>query len=281
MEDAVQAGAMTSMNSFVIPLGIVFALIIGAPEQESRSTESQETMKQQAHDEYERHKQSAIRINELARRIHSEADASAVVSEIAGIFARELPPAWASGSIRQRVAHAEYESVRNPVTLIPERRIVDVWNQYVKEIGAADEAIVSVAEIHNMRDGSYTVAQSMWARGQQTIWTMPNVYALGSDGKVADGCRALEALRLIHDLDGLFQNLRGARARLQRGIVLSEEVKKRVGEPNPQPHGIVRLEARVDTSPIRPAERSYVQEHGSVAYAQLIARLFEELFPTE
>ena len=119
-------------------LGLVFALIIGAPQQDSGSTESQATMKQQAHDEYERHKQSAIRINELARRIHSEADASAVVSEIAGLFAKELPPAWASGSIRQRVANAEYESVRNPVTLIPEQRIVDVWNQYVKEIGAPD-----------------------------------------------------------------------------------------------------------------------------------------------
>ena len=230
---------------------------------------------------YEQHKQAAIRINELAGRIYAEADASAIVSEIAGLFAKELPPTWASSSIRQRVAHAEYEAVGNSAKLIPEQRIVDVWNQYVKEIGAPDEAIVSVAEIHNMRDGSYTVAQLMWTRGQQTIWTMPNVYAVGPDGKVAEGCRALEALRVIHDLDGLFQNLRGARDRLQRGIVLSEEVTKRVGEPNPQPHSIARLEAHLDTSPIRPAERRYVQEHGSVPYAQLIAHLFEELFPPQ
>ena len=100
---------------------------------------------------------------------------------------KELPSAWASGSIRQRVAHAEYEAARNPARLIPEERIVDVWNQYVKEIGAPDEAIVSVAEIHNMRDGLFTVAQLMWARGHQTIWTMPNVFALGGDGKVSDG----------------------------------------------------------------------------------------------
>jgi hypothetical protein len=281
MEIAVQAGARTSMHSFVIPLGIVFALISGAPQQESRSTESQETMKQQAHDEYERHKQSAIRINELAGRIRSEADASAVVSEIAGLFAEALPPAWASGSIRQRVAHAEYRSVRNPATLVPEQRIVDVWNQYVKEIGGPAEAIVSVAEIHNMRDGSFTVAHLMWARGNQTIWTMPNVFALGPDGKVADGCRALDAIRVIHDLDGLFQNLRGARDRLQKGVVPSEEIKKRVGNPNAQPHGTVRLEAHADTNPIRPAEQRYVQEHGSLAYDQLLARLFDELFPRE
>ena len=281
MEIAVQAGAMTNMHSFVIPLGIVFALISGAPQQESRSTESQETMKHQAHDEYERHKQSANRINELVGRIQSEADASTVVSEIAGLFAKELPPAWASGSVRQRVAHTEYRSVRNSATLVPEQRIVDVWNQYVKEIGAPDEAIVSVAEIHNMRDGSFAVAQLMWARGNQTIWTMPNVFALGPDGKVADGCRALDAIRVIHDLDSLFQNLRGARYRLQKGVVPSEEIRKRVGNPNAQPHGTVRLEAHADTNPIRPAEQRYVQEHGSLAYDQLLARLFDELFPRE
>jgi hypothetical protein len=230
---------------------------------------------------YEQHKQAAIRINELAGGIRSEADASSFVSEIAGLFVNELPPPWASRSIRQRVAHAEYEAARNPATLIPEQRIVDVWNQYAREIGAPDEAIVSVAEIHNMRDGSYTVAQLMWARGTQTIWTMPNVYALGPDGKVANGSRALEALRVIHDLDDLFQNLRGARDRLQKGVVPSEEVKKRVGEPNSQPRGTVRIEAHADTNPVRPAERRYVQEHGSVAYDQLLARLFDELFPAD
>lgn len=238
-------------------------------------------MKQQAHEEYERYKQAAIRINELAGRIQSEADANAVVSEIAGFFATELPPAWDSSIIRQRVAHAEYEAVRNPATLIPEQRIVDVWNQYVKEIGAPAKAIVSVSEIHNMRDGSFTVAQLMWARGHQTIWTMPDVFALGPDGKVADGFRALDAIRVIHDLHDLFQNLRGARDRLQKGIVPSEEIKKRVGDPNARPHGSVRLEAHADTNPVRPAEQRYVQEHGSAAYAHLLARLFDELFPRE
>jgi len=268
--------AVTVMYSFVIAI----ALIVAVPQQ-GESTESQAMMKQQAHDEYEQHKQAAIRINELAGRIQSENDASALLSEIAGLFAKELPPAWASGGIRQRVAHAEYEAARNPATLIPEQRIVDVWNQYVREIGAPDEAIVSAAEIHNMRDASFTVAQLMWARGNQTIWTMPNVFALGLDGKVADGCRALDAIRVIHDLESLFQNLRGARDRLRKGIVPSEEIKKRVGDPNAQPHGTVRLEAHADTNPIRPAEQRYVQEHGSVAYDQLLARLFDELFPAE
>ena len=61
----------------------------------------------------------------------------------------------------------------------------------------------------------------------------------------------------------------------------SEEVKKRLGEQNPQPRTSARFEAHVDTNPIRPAEQRYVQEHGSAAYAQLIARLFDDLFPSE
>lgn len=260
----------------MIPLA--FVLLLAALPQDA-STASPATMPQRTTNEYERHKQTAIRINQRAGRINSEADASAVVSEIAGLFAKELPPAWAGTGIRQRVAHAEYETVHNPATLISEQRIADVWNQYVREIGAPDEAIVSVAEIHNMRDGSFTVAQLMWARGNQTIWTIPNVYALGPDGKVAYGCRALDAIRVIHDLENLFQNLRGARDRLRSGIVLSDETKKRVAQP--QPHGTVRLEAHADTNPIRPAEQRYLQEHGSLAYDQLLARLFGDLFPPD
>jgi hypothetical protein len=86
---------------------------------------------------------------------------------------------------------------------------------------------------------------------------------------------------VIHDLDDLFQNLRGARDRLQKGVVPSEVIKKRMGDPNAQPHGTVRLETHADTNPVRPAEQRYVREHGSVAYGQLLVRLFDELFPRE
>ena len=229
---------------------------------------------------YEQHKQAAIRINDLAGQIHSEADASAIVSELATMFAKEVPPAWASAGIRDRIAQAEYQAVSDPAKLIPEQRVAEVWNQYVKEIGGPDEAIVSAAEIHNMRDASYTSAQLMWARGFQTIWTMPNLFALGPDGKVADGCRPLEALRVIHDLEGLFQNLRIARDRLQKGIVASEQIKKSTGAQDPPAHSKAQLVAHSDTNPIRPAERRYAQEHSSATYYLLLTRLFDELFPT-
>ncbi|MDQ1389282.1 MAG: hypothetical protein QOF56_2736 [Acidobacteriaceae bacterium] len=108
-----------------------------------------------------------------------------------------------------------------------------------------------------------------------------DIYALPHVLGGPDRCRALDAIRVIHDLESLSQKLRGARDRLKKGIVPSEEIKKRVGDPNVQPHGTVRLEAHADPNPIRPAEQRYVQEHGSVAYDQLLARLFDALFPRE
>lgn len=55
----------------------------------------------------------------------------------------------------------------DPAKLIPEQRIVDVWNEYVREIGAPDETIVTAAEIHYMRDAEFAVAQKMWTQGVQ------------------------------------------------------------------------------------------------------------------
>ena len=59
----------------MIALGLVFALMVAA-RQPSSSTESQMTIEPPAHAEYERHKQAAIRINELAGQVHSQADAN-------------------------------------------------------------------------------------------------------------------------------------------------------------------------------------------------------------
>lgn len=227
---------------------------------------------------YEHHKQAAIRINDLAGRVHTETDATAYVSEIATLFANELPPAWAQDDLRHRISQAEYMSISNASRLIPEQRIVDVWNAYVREIGAPDEAIVTVAEIHNMRDAEFVVAQRMWARGIQTVWTMPNIFAVGPNGKVAEGCRPIETVRVIHDLDALFQNLRIARDRVKKGIVLSDEIKNHVGGANSRSQIASRLEVHTNINPVRLAEQRYSQEHGSWAYQQLLQRLLDELF---
>src|SRR5713226_4571175 len=186
---------------------LVLTLVFGYPQQESLKPEEQAAAQQQASLLYEHHRQEAIRMNELAAHISSEPDARAYVDAVADMFADSLPPSWATRGIRERIAHAEYEAVSNPLRQIPEQRIADVWNKYVREIGASEEALVTAAEIHSMRDATFAVGKAMWSGGtNKTAWTMPNIFSVCAAGKVAEGCRAVEALRVIHDLDQLFDN---------------------------------------------------------------------------
>jgi hypothetical protein len=53
------------------------------------------------------------------------------------------------------------------------------------------------------------------------------------------------------------------------------------GDPNPQPHSTGANRIYVCVRFKSGAERRNVQEHGSVVYGQLLARLFGELFPPE
>jgi hypothetical protein len=219
-------------------------------------------------------------MNELAAHISSEADARAFVDAVADMFADSLPPSWATLVIRKRIAHAEYEAVSDPLRQIPEQRVADVWNKYVREIGASEEAVVTAAEIHSMRDATFAVGQVMWSRGMnQTAWTMPNIFAVGGDGKVAEGCRAVETLRVLHDLDQLFENLRSARERLRKGIVASDAIKRSLENTKANQKTSAWLQAWTDTNPLRPAENRYVREHGADHFNQLVEMLFEELFP--
>jgi hypothetical protein len=259
---------------------LVLALVFGYPRQESSKTEEQIAAQRQASLHYERYRQAAIRTNELAAHINSEADARAFVDAVADMFADSLPPSWATRGIRERIAHAEYEAVSEPLRQIPEQRIADVWNKYVREIGASEETIVTAAEIHGMRDAAFAVGRAMWSRGtNQTAWTMPNYFAVGEDGKVAEGCRAVEALRVIYDLDRMFDNLRSARERLRKGIVASDAIKKSLENTSTNQKTTARLAVRIDTNPLRPAEYKYVHEHGADHLIQLVVMLAEELFP--
>src|SRR6266403_972093 len=231
---------------------LVFALVFGNPRQKSSKPEEQAVAQQQASILYERHRQEAIRMNELAAHINSEADARAFVDAVADMFADSLPPSWATRGIRERIAHAEFEAVSDPLRQIPEQRIADVWNKYVREIGASEEAVVTAAEIHGMRDAAFAVGQVMWTRGtNQSAWTMPNYFAVGEDGKVAEGCRAGEALRVIYDLDRMFVNLRSARERLRKGIVASDAIKKSLENTDTNQKTTARLVARTETNPLR------------------------------
>ena len=250
------------------------------PQQQEQIRQKQEEFRQK----YEPTRQRAIHINDLAGNIRSESDARAYVDAVAEEVTGHRHMSWTTRSIRHRVAHAEYEAATDPSRLIPEERIVDIWNEYVREIDAPSEALITIAELHNMRDSLYTTAsQYTWPRGLiQSIWTMPNIYAVDADGKVANGCRALEALRVIHDMHDLFQNVRSARERVQKGELASEIFKQRqINAAQPARATSARLYATSTLNPIWPAANRFQREHGVRAYQQLLHRLFEELFPAE
>ena len=225
-------------------------------------------------------------ISTIWRNIHSEADARAYVDAVAEELTGHRHMSWMTSSIRHRVAHAEIDSATDPSRQIPEQRIVDIWNEYVREIDAPEEAVITAAELHNLRDATYTSAsRHMWKNEfGQSIWTMPNIYALDADGKLASGCRALEALKIIHDMHDLFATVRNARERVQKGVLVSDLYKQREGNRAPSARVICRgrgLRATSEVNSMRPFAYRYEQAYGERAYQQLLKRLFAELFPAE
>jgi len=77
----------------------------------------------------------------------------------------------------------------------------------------------------------------------------------------------------------MFDDLRGPRERVRRGTLVSDEIRKRQENPPPRQNTVVRLEVRVDTNPVRPAEFRYAQQHGPFVLNSVIEKLFDELFP--
>jgi hypothetical protein len=81
-----------------------FALSLLGFQQASTSSNDTASLQQRASLARERYRQEAIQLNGLAGRIHSDADALALVNKIAGVFADTLPPAWVTANIRHRLA---------------------------------------------------------------------------------------------------------------------------------------------------------------------------------
>jgi hypothetical protein len=264
-----------------IPLALL--LLSGAPQQASTPADltSQKTL-EQAKARYEVHRQAAIRINDLAGNIHSEEDARGYVDAVAEQLAQHRYQYWTTISVRHRVARAEYTAVSDASRLIPEQRVVNVWNEYVREIDAPPEALATVAEVHNLRDSLHYSDQRLWKGLSQSLWTMPNVEGVEADGGVSDGCRAVEALKVIYHMHELFPNLLRARERVQQGILVSEVAAPRQAEAAaPQGRIVAHIEVRTDQNPVRLAALRYQQAHGESAYRDLLKKLFDELFPKD
>jgi hypothetical protein len=270
-----------------IPLTVALILIFAAPQlsipQQSDPALQQERL-EEARQTYESGRVAAIHVNDLAGNIHSDADARAFVDAVAQRLVGQEHLSWTTRSIRHRIAHAEYVAVSGSSGLIPEQRIVDIWNEYVRELDAPEETVVTAAELHNLRDAMYFSNQSMWKKEgfPQSLWTVPNVYAVDADGKVANGCRALEALKLFHDMFYFFQNVESARERVRKGVVVSDRAKQRQQDAPREPQVVkFHLAASTRPNPVMPAEYRYVQAHGERDYQRLLERLFAELFPAE
>jgi hypothetical protein len=275
----------------MIAIPLVAALLLFSPQQIDSSQPSQaEIIRQhaieQAKARHEPARQAAIHINDLAGHIQSEADARALVDAVAEELTNHRHLSWTTRSIRHRVAHAEYEAATDSSRQIPEAGIVDIWNEYVREIDAPEEAVITVAELHNLRDAMYTSASRFMWKNEfgQSIWSMPNIYALDADGKVASGCRALETLKIFHDMHDLFGNVRSARERVQKGVLASDLYQQRHETRPPVARSFVAvggLRATSDVNSMRPFAYRYQQAHGEQDYQQLLKRLFAELFPAE
>jgi hypothetical protein len=248
------------------------------PEQQAEIKQKQEQFRLQ----HEPERQEAIRLNDLAAKVHSEADARKFVDGVAEQITHEPSWIWTALNIRRRLAHAEYEAVSNPSGSIPEKRIVDVWNEYVREIDAPAEALITVPEFHAFRQIQlWNATNVQWKHDtMQSIWTMPNIYARDAEGQLEAGCRALEALKLIHEMHERFSNLLIARDRLAKGLPFPDVAMKTPPDAVPaKAHW--ELRATLYQNPVLPAAYRYQQEHGSLAYDQLAMRLFNELMPAQ
>lgn len=250
------------VSTFVALVGLLTQASSG--QQQAASPDSKKT-------EYQLYVEAVKRANDLAGHIHSMSDARAYLSEIVYLFPTGLDPGLTKADIQLRVARAEYEGVRDPENLISEQRVADVWNEYVRRIGGPKDAFASPTEIHYLRENRLAAAKSLWEQGRAIRWEIPNVYAIDEQGKVANACRPVEVFLVFHDL-GEGPIMFFLRERMRKGIAPSEQVKLAPGEPP------VRLYANMDA--VGRARRIYIQDHGQRSYDQLLADLFDKLFPT-
>ena len=219
-----------------------------------------------------------LKLNDLATNIHTAADARRFIDAIAELFADELPPAWITESLRARLAQREYLSATDPQKLIPEDQLAQTWNSYITAIHAPEESRVSIAEMHNLRDGLFFSARVSWNRGLLNFWNLPSIFATQPNGKLASGCRVVESLRILWDLADMPDNLQAARERVAKGILTSDIFKQaHQGPPSSSVVGGGYLIARVKNNPVENAENQYIREHGMIAFTTTVETMLNSL----
>jgi len=223
-----------------------------------------------------KYREQAIHLNDLAAEVRTIADARAFVDFVVEIFSDELPPHSVSRSLRERTAQAEFAAVTDPQKLIPEERIAAAWNTYVSTLEAPRDHHATAAEIHNLRDAFLTTASTLWARGSRNIWAAPAIYAVTEDGAIAEGCRAIESIRILWDLANQPDDLLSARVRVSKGVLLSEQfrqVQEHSSRGTSRSYVAVKM---MPQNPIEAAEREYVAKHGIKAFAKVVNAMLDQ-----
>jgi hypothetical protein len=217
------------------------------------------------------YRELAQQLNVLAATIQTPADARRLVDFLAGIFSDVLPPVWTIGAFLDRIAQAEFAAVSDSQRLIPESRLAQAWNAYVGTIHVPDEANVTPAEVNNLRDGFLAVGRLDWDRGSRNIWSVPSIYATKPDGSLASGCRAVESIRILWDLANMPDNLKGARDRVTKGVLVSDQLREQ--QTRPMSSGAAHIEAHVFNNPVDVAARQYIMENGVAAYRKAVEEM--------
>lgn len=225
----------------------------------------------------QRMRDHAIAIDELAGHIQSRDDSAKLVNLVADEFSDELPSKLATNAFREQIARAEFESAVDPGSLIPEQRLADAWDDFVQKIGAPQETMLNAAEIHYLRDAQYVSARLAWVRYEKDIWTVPGVFALGTNGKVANGSRALEAIRLLWTLVNNTEDFSAIHAAAQKGVLLSDRIPHPEQPPAPGKTQTGFATARMVSFPVRQAASSYMHDHGERALSRAIEGLLKDV----
>ncbi len=222
------------------------------------------------------YREQARRLNELAANIHTPADARMFVDFVADIFSEQLPPESISSPLLERVSKAEFLAATNPQMLISEWRVAQTWNTYVETIQAPEQCRVSPTEVHNLRDAFLAVAKLNWNRGIHNIWNVPAIYAFQPDGSLAAGCRAVECARLFWDLANMPDNLIAARVRVDREILVSDQLRRAREQPvSGIGHSYVTA-GPATPNPVEVAEGLYVARNGMKALGHALAAMIDQ-----
>ena len=220
----------------------------------------------------------AVELDRLASGIHKVADAQRYVDFVTAIFADTLPRTWRTKALRQRIAQCEYSAVTDPRMGIPEQRLAEAWNVYAATIGAPDALRATAAEVHNLRDAFLTVARLSKHRPYRNFWTVASIYSTQADGSLAPACRPVEAIRILWDFANHPDNLQGARERVRRGLLASEEFREALKKPAAAWKGAGRVEVRAwPVDPVRLATQRYIADHGESAWRSLVVTMLGNL----